>query len=68
MLLDNFGINEEEVNINYANQSMKCGHSNSKRIKLGEWLVMVNDPECKHGFSYEIVSDEVVRNIIASQE
>lgn len=59
-IISNFGVNAECVAVNFANQSVKLGAGNAKRLHLNEWVVLDGD-------KLSIIPDLIAQNILSTK-
>jgi len=58
LIIEAFGFNPDYVSISYNTGALKFGLEKAC-IRIGQWIVKVDDLDNKHGFSYMIVEHEV---------
>ncbi len=59
-IVENFGLDAEEVSVNFKNRSVKLGKHNGTRLHIGQWMVL--DSETKQT---KIIDDSVAQAILS---
>lgn len=66
-IVNNFGFDDSCIKVDFASKSVKFG-KNHNSVKVTDWIVFTSHRYKEQGFWYEIISDEIVQNILKANK
>ena len=66
LIVKSFNIDPLFVDISYSDKSIKLRKNGHRRIAVGEWLVLKDGAKPDGPLSYDVLSDEIVQNILTA--